>query len=189
MAGPRACCSPRRNLSLTSKDELAGAAPTEGSGTPISTPVVFRAPTLALATAPAVAPSLDNELFKQFMKAYLETQVPGRIEVDPEPCKQPLKAWFPDLFYGNLHIDCYRFCQQCEDYFKTAEAKGPNRIPFAASFLHGSVTQQWLQHKQLCNGAVQMTWPEFKEFLPKNLGNSRTFVDSVWKKLKRNSQY
>ena len=34
-----------------------------------------------------------------------------------------------------------------------------------------------------------MTWPEFKEFLRKNLGDSRAFVDSVWKKVKRDSQY
>ena len=34
-----------------------------------------------------------------------------------------------------------------------------------------------------------MTWPEFKEFLRKNLGDSKAFVDSVWKKVKRDSQY
>ena len=34
-----------------------------------------------------------------------------------------------------------------------------------------------------------MTWPEFKEFLRKNFGDSRAFVDSVWKKVKCNSQY
>ena len=34
-----------------------------------------------------------------------------------------------------------------------------------------------------------MTWLEFKEFFQKNLGNSKAFVDSVWKKVKRNFQY
>ena len=34
-----------------------------------------------------------------------------------------------------------------------------------------------------------MTWPEFKKFLKKNLSDFRTFVDSVWKKVKRDSQY
>ena len=147
MAGPRVCRSPRRNPPLTGEDELAGAAPTEGSGTPIPTPVLSHAPTPAPATASAVAPSSDNELFKQFMKAYLEAQVPGRTEVDPKPRKQPLKAQFPDLYYSNLHINCYRFCQQYEDHFGTAGAKGPNRIPFTALFLRRLVTQQWLQHK------------------------------------------
>ena len=189
MAGPRAHRNPRRNTPPAGEDELAGAAPTEGSGTPTLTPVVSRAPNPALTTAPAVAPSLDNKLFKQFMKAYLEAQVPGQTEIDPEPCKQPLKARFPDLYYGNSHMDCYRFCQQCEDHFETAGAKGPNRIPFAASFLRGSVTQRWLQHKRRRDGAVPMTWVEFKDFLWKNLGDSRAFVDSIWKKVKRNSQY
>ena len=34
-----------------------------------------------------------------------------------------------------------------------------------------------------------MTWIEFKDFLRKNLGDSRAFVDSIWKKVKRNFQY
>ena len=34
-----------------------------------------------------------------------------------------------------------------------------------------------------------MTWPEFKEFFRKNLGDFRAFVDSVWKKVKRDFQY
>ena len=107
MAGPRARRSHRRNLPSAGKDELAGAVPTEGSGIPTPTPVVSRAPTPAPATAPAVAPSLDNKLFKQFMKGYLEVQVPSQTEIDPEPREQPLKARFPDLYYGNLHMDCY----------------------------------------------------------------------------------
>ena len=179
MARPRACRSPCQNLHPAGEDELAGAASTEGSGTPTPALVMSRASTPAPTTAPAVAPSSDNELFKQFMKAYLEAQVPGRTEVDPKPRKLPLKARFPDLYYGNLHMDCYQFCQQSEDYFKTAGAKRPNRILFAALFLRGSVTQRWLQHKRRCDGAVLMTWPEFKKFFQKNLGNSRAFINSV----------
>ena len=34
-----------------------------------------------------------------------------------------------------------------------------------------------------------MTWVEFKDFLWKNLRNSKAFIDSIWKKVKRNSQY
>ena len=101
MAGPRVGRSPCQNFCPTGEDELAGAALTEGSGTCTPTPVVSHAPTPALATAPTVASSLDNELLKQFMKAYLKAQMPGQTEIDPEPCKQPLKAQFPDLYYGN----------------------------------------------------------------------------------------
>ena len=105
------CRSPCQNSPLTGKDELAGLAPTESSGTPKPTPVVSCAPTPTLATTFAVAPSLDNKLFKQFIKTYIEAQVPGQIEVDPKPCKQFLKAQFSDLYYGNLHMNYYRFCQ------------------------------------------------------------------------------
>ena len=111
MVGPCACYSLCRNLSPTGKGELASAAPTEGSSTPTPTLVVSCASILALAIAPAIAPSLDNKLFKQFMKAYLEAQVPSQTEVDPKPCKQLFKAWFLDLYYGNLHMNCYQFCQ------------------------------------------------------------------------------
>ena len=81
MAGTRTRRSPSRNLPLTGKDELAGGAPgapTKGSGTPTPTPAVFCAPSPApaasLAPAPASSPAFTDELFKQFMKAYLEAQ-------------------------------------------------------------------------------------------------------------------
>ena len=99
MAGPRACRSPYWNPCPAGEDELAGAAPTEGSGTRTLTPVVSRAPTPAPATTSAVALSSDNKLFKQFMKAYLKAQVPVQLapKIDLEPCKQLFKARFPDL--------------------------------------------------------------------------------------------
>ena len=36
---------------------------------------------------------------------------------------------------------------------------------------------------------VPITWTEFKVFLRKNLGESKSFVDSIKKKLERDSQY
>ena len=111
MARLPACRSSCRNPFPTGKDGLAGATLTESSGTSTPTPVMSHDPTPAPATAPVIAPSSDNKLFKQFMKAYLEAQVPSRTKVDPELCKQSFKAQFPDLYYGNLHIDCYRFSQ------------------------------------------------------------------------------
>ena len=89
MAGLHAWHSPCRNPRLASKNELAGAAPIEGSGTPTPTPVVSHAPTPAPATAFAIALSLHNELFKQFMKACFKAWVPAQIapEIDFGPCK------------------------------------------------------------------------------------------------------
>ena len=82
MARPPARYSPCRNPPAANKNELAGVVPTEGNATPTPTPVVSRAPTPAPAIAPASAASLDTELFKQFMKAYLEAEVPGQTEID-----------------------------------------------------------------------------------------------------------
>ena len=64
MAEPCACRSPCRNLRPAGEDELANVAPTTGSGTHTSTTIVSRATTPAPATAPAVAPSSDNKIFK-----------------------------------------------------------------------------------------------------------------------------
>ena len=63
----------------------------------------------ALVPAPGLASTSTNELFKQFMKAYLEAQTPIPIQIELR--EQPLKACFPDLYHGNSHMNCYRFCQ------------------------------------------------------------------------------
>ena len=165
MAKSYACYSFCWNFSPIKDNELTGAALTEGSGTPTPTPVLLPAPTLALVAITATGPPSDNKLFKQFMKAYMEAQVPGQIEVDSKPCKQLFKAWFLDLYYGNLHINCCQFYQQCKDHFETAGAKKLNIISFVALFLRGLITQQWLQYKQRCDGAVPMNWIKFKDFL------------------------
>ena len=95
MARPRVRRSPRQNPLPTSGNKPAGAAPTKGSSTPTPTPAVVLNP--------------DNELFKQFMKAYLKAQTPAltTVEIEAKPCERPLKAWLPDLYYGDLHIECY----------------------------------------------------------------------------------
>ena len=50
---------------------------------------------------------------------------------------------------------------------------------------------RWTQFKY-CNRGEELTpitWTEFKAFLQKNLGKSKSFIDSIWRKLKRDSQY
>ena len=87
-------------------------------------------------------------------------------------------------------MDCYRFCQQCEDHFETAGASKPNRIPFAALFLRWSVVQRWYQHKPRSEASeVPMTWAEFEDFFRKNLGDDRAFANSICSKFRRDIQY
>ena len=100
MAGPCACHSPCLNSFHTGKDKLADAALTKRSRTLTPTLAVSCALTTTPVTAPTIALSLDNKLFKQFIKVYLEAHVPvqSTAEVDLKPYEQPLKAQFLDLY-------------------------------------------------------------------------------------------
>lgn len=70
MVGQQACHNFYRNLLPSGKDELAREAPTEGSNTHTPTPDVSHAPI----PAPVSTLPFSNELFKRFIKAYLEIQ-------------------------------------------------------------------------------------------------------------------
>ena len=81
MAGPHTCQSIYCNVLPIGKDELAGSAlkaSTNGNGTSILTFTIFCVSIPALLFAPtlafALAPPFNSELFKQFMKAYLEAE-------------------------------------------------------------------------------------------------------------------
>ena len=191
MARAHTHCSPRHNSPLGNEDEPAGGAPeasTKDSNIPTPSPPVYRDQTFALAPAPTPVPSATEEVCQQLMKTYAAIVKLLEQNHGSSPCEQPLKARFPDLYYGNLHIDCYRFCQQCEDHFETVGASGPNRIPFTASFLRGSVVQRWHQYK-CCSEGVQMSWAEFKDFPRKNLRDDRAFANSICSKFRRDTQY
>ena len=132
---------------LTVEDELArepgpvgnphsGSTSPAPSRNPSPGPKLVPALNPAPVPAPTPAPVASEELFKKFMKAYLETNQGPR---QPER-KQTLKAKVAELYYGKSHMDCYHFCQQCEDHFETAGATRFNRTPFAASFLCGNIS-------------------------------------------------
>ena len=116
---------------------------------------------------------------QKIFKAVLEARAPVPAPV-PVPAPAPalasivaeapwekLKARSPDLYREKSHMDCYNFCQQCEDYFATAGATGPTRIPFAASFLQDRISFRWQQYKWGYNAETPLpvTWDEFKALL------------------------
>ena len=136
--GSRPCCSPRRNPPLIDpmEDELArDPGPVGGPHSVSTSPNSSRNPTpgpdqlpdliSAPAPVPNLAPAPTNELFKKFMKAYLESNQGPRQP--PEERKQTFKPKVPKMYYGKLHIDCYHFCQQCENHFETAGVTGFNQ--------------------------------------------------------------
>ncbi len=102
-----------------------------------------------------------------------------------------IKPQNPDLYYGNLHMECYYFCQQCEDHFEVVGSLGHKRILFAEGFLKARILNRWQQHMTCIqrNQPAPMTWDKFKAFLRKSLGESNAFIGHVWSKLRRDTQY
>lgn len=128
------------------------------------TPAVSRAPT----PAPVPAPVSTNQLIRRFKKVYMES-AQGRGQNQAGPQERPLK---------------------CEDYFETGVATGHYRIPFATSFLRGIIVQRWHQYNQSQGERVALLiWIEIKTFLRKNFGDSRAFIDSIWSRVKRGSEF
>ena len=60
---------------------------------------------------------------------------------------------------------------------------------FAATFLRGIISFRWAQYKRRHKRATPITSSEFKAFLRKDLGSSQAFIDSIWSKFRRDSQY
>ena len=109
-----------------------------------------------LANAPAAATNIfkySEDDLQRIFKAVLEAQAlilvfasaPASVlalVVSKMPRKK-LKTCSPDVYCRKSHIDCYKFCQQCENYFATAGATGPTQIPFIASFLWDWINFRW----------------------------------------------
>ena len=87
---------------------------------------------------PAVEPPVAKYT-KEDLQRIIKTVFKARAPPSDGVREKPLKARSPDVYRGKSHMECYNFCQQCEDHFATAGAKGPNRIPFAASFLRDRI--------------------------------------------------
>ena len=123
------------------------------------------------------------------MKAYLESN--QRPKQSPVEHEQLLKAKVLEVYYSKLHMDCYHFYQQCEAHFETAGATKANQTPFVAFFFRKNISVRWTQYKCYYQNEelIPISWTEFKAFLQKNLRESKSFVNSIWKKLKRDSQY
>ena len=135
---------------------------------------------------PLVAKYTKKDLQKIF-RTVLKAQTPP----SDGPYEKPLKTRSPDVYCGKSHMECYTFYQQCKDHFATARTKGPNRIPWAASFLRDRINFRWQQYKRKyeVESTVPITWEEFKTFLCQSLGDFRAFVNSYWAKIKKDSQY
>ena len=163
MARYSACCNPRQNPH-NGKDKLVGGTPTKGSNRCTPAPVATRAPTPA--AAPVVVSLAASASANFFVVKYSEDDLQRifRTVLDSRPSasilapvvaatphyegpREPsLKARFPDIYWGRTHLECYNVFQKCKDHFATVGATGPNRVPFAATFLKNTALFWWQQH-------------------------------------------
>ena len=193
----------RERSSATPSVAPPDSSPPPESGDELSDQPAWPSTKLPVANAPAAAnsiPKYSEDDLQRILRTILEARVPAPTPVfapapvpapGPAPAPAPapivaeaprekLKARSPDVYRGKSHMDCYNFCQQCEDYFATAGATGPTRIPFAASFLRDRISFRWQQYKRRhdADTPVPVTWDEFKAFLCRSLGDSQAFVDT-----------
>ena len=189
------------------KDELAGRTPTKGSDRRTSAPAASRASTPAV--APVVALLVASGSANSSVVRYLEDDLQRilRTVLDSRPLapvpapaaalhyegprERPLKAWFPDIYWGKTHLECYNFFQQCKDHFAIAGATGSNRVPFAATFLKHTALFRWQQHQRKVENQTNtsISWEEFKAFLCQSLGKSEAFDDTIWSTIRKDSQH
>ncbi len=112
-------------------------------------PRPFKAPTKPSTTPPQACPLLvlHNPGAKWYSQQNLDKIIQTFLHISKGGSRDKLKVKTLDVYHSRSHMECYNFCQQCEDNFATCRATKPNRIPFAASFLRNRINFCWKQHK------------------------------------------
>ena len=128
-------------------DELSGTQDPAKKSKAGSDEAPTEAPTPLKAPTPPFVPLTSEDLFTKFMKVFMES-TQAQTQALAEPWERSFKARTPETYWGKSHMQCYHFCQQCEDHFETSGSTRMNRTPFAASFLRGFISLRWSQHKR-----------------------------------------
>ncbi len=147
-------------------------------------------------SAPAFVPK--NNFFQEFIRTCIKKVRDQALAAPAAPVAKArdntdnlLKSKNLNLYHNNLYMECYYFCQQCEDHFEVAISLDHKYVSFAAGFLKDHILNQWQQYNTRiqCNQLALMTQDEFKAFLRKSLGESNAFVGYVWNKLRGDAQH
>ena len=169
--------SHRRNLScgpaISSGNAEPGPAFETTSATLEPGPELDPEPGPAPALVPPPTPGSDSA----HAVAYTEADLQRLLRIcmgakgpsNDELRESPLKTRFPDLYTEKSQMDCFHFCQQCEDHFETARATGTKLTSFASFFLSVPINQRWTQYKKrhqaekkLSNQAIKYKFFEYK---------------------------
>ena len=181
--GSCVCQSPYVNILADPAGELNELAGTQGlakrSNIRINEALTPPEASILLLVSPPT-----EKLFTRFIKVFIEmTQVQALAELQ----ERLVKTKTPETYSGKSHRNCYHFCQQWEDYFKTSDTTGMNYTPFAAIFSYSIVSLKWAQHKRRHKNATLTMWSDFKIFLQKNFGNLQAFINSIWSQFRIDS--
>ena len=109
------CRSPRVHTPVDpvrELDELAGQDPARRSNVGNNEALI-----LPEDSTPSLVPPTSKDLFTKFMKVFIET-TQTQAQALVEPRERPLKARTPETYSKKSYMDCYHFCQQCEDYLR-----------------------------------------------------------------------
>ena len=139
-SGSRACRSSYVNTPINPARELDELANAQGPARR-SNAGSNKSPTEALtpseAFTSALVPPTSKDLFTKFIKVIME-MIQAWDQLEPWKC--PLKARTPETYSGKSHMDCYHFCQQCENYLKASVATRINYTPFATTFFRDDIS-------------------------------------------------
>ena len=114
-------CSSCQNLPPASLSPFPGPIP---SRNPIPGLAPVYIPTPAPMPTQALSRAATNDLFKQFIKAYLGLNQEPRQP--PAERKQTFKAKVLEMYYNKSHMDCYHFYQLCKGYLENLGSSGPS---------------------------------------------------------------
>ncbi len=116
---------------------------------------------------------------------------PPPVEPKEKALDRSLNAENPNLYYGNLHMKFYYFCQQSKDHFATTQGKDRKRVFFAVSFFKDKIFFCYQLHKTRVERYKTSQWiyNKFKDFLRKSQRESTAFMDNIRSKIKRDFQY
>lgn len=151
-------------------------------------------PVSAPASAPGILKYTEEDLqriTKFYINSFIQALAQAQAQTnrsDQAPREHLLETRFPDLYFGKSHMECYHFCQKCEDHFDTAGVTGFYRTPYAASFLRGRISFRWHQHKRRILVDRPCLGPISRLFCGR-ISETHAFVDTIWSRVKRDSQY
>lgn len=103
----------------TGQGSESGTAPA-GTPPPAPEPAPEPAPAPVPPPAPEPGPAPAVTYTEADLQRLLRICMAAKGPSNDEPRESPLKARFPDRYSGKSHMDCFHFCQQCEDHFETA---------------------------------------------------------------------